>query len=195
MKGFPACKVVRVLFENLDDLAGADGTSTFADSELETFVHSNRSDEFDGDLDVVAGHNHLDTFRKHDLTGNIEGTDKELRTIVVVERSVTATFLFLEDVNLGLELGMRSDALRFSNNLTTFHILLVNTTQEETYVVASFTLREKFAEHLNTGNDSVARLIAEANELDRVVDVDGTGLDTTGNDSTTASDGEVKNLL
>ena len=35
---------------------------------------------------------------------------------------------------------------------TTLDILLVDTAEEETYVVAGFTLIEKLAEHLNTGN-------------------------------------------
>ena len=89
----------RFLLDNLDHLAGADGTSTFADSELETFVHGHRSDELHRDFHVIARHHHLDTFRKGDFTGHIQGADEELRTIVVVERSVTAAFVLLQNVD------------------------------------------------------------------------------------------------
>ncbi len=109
---------------------------------------------------------------------------------MVVERSVATAFLFLEDIDLSLEYRVRSDGLRFSNDLTTLNFLLVNTTEEKTDIVASLALREKLTEHLDAGNNRCARLIAEAYELDRVIDVDGTGLDTTGNDSTTAGDRE-----
>ncbi len=91
------------LLFDLDNLAGTYGTSTFTDSETETFVEGYRSDELNVDLNVIAWHNHLSSLWKGDLTGNIKCTDEELRTIVVVEWSVTSTFLFLEDVDLSLE--------------------------------------------------------------------------------------------
>jgi hypothetical protein len=178
------------LLDNLDHLTCANGTATFADSELKTFVHCNRSDELNGDFHVIARHNHLYTLGEHDLTGNIEGTDEELRTIVIVERSVTTAFFFLQNIDLSLELGVRSDGLGLGNNFAALYVLLVNTTEEKTYVVTSLALREELAEHLNACYNSVARFIAEADEFHRVIDVDGTGLDTTGNNSTTASDGE-----
>ncbi len=109
---------------------------------------------------------------------------------MIVERGVTTTFFFLQNIDLSLEFGVRSDGLGFGNNLTTLHFLLVNTTEEKTYVIAGLTLREELAEHLNTGDHRSAGFVAEANEFHRVIDVDGTGFDTTGNDSTTASDGE-----
>ena len=178
------------LLNNLDHLASANGTAALADSELLALVHSDRGDKSDGDLDVIARHNHLHTLGKHDLTGDVKRTDEELRTIVVVERSVAAAFVLLQDVDLSLEHSVRSDGLGLGHDLTSLDFLLVNTTEEETYVVTSLTLVEELAEHLDTGDDSLTRLICETNELDRIADVDGTSLDTTGNDSTTASDGE-----
>ncbi len=178
------------LLNDLDHLAGADGTATFADSELLALVHSDRGDKSDSDLDVITRHDHLHTLGQHDLTSHIKCTDEELRTIVVVERSVPAAFVLLQDIDLSLEHSVRSDGLGLGHDLTSLDFLLVDTTEEETYVVTSLTLVEELAEHLDTGDDSVARLISETNELDRVADVDGTSLNTTGNDSTTASDGE-----
>ena len=178
------------LLNNLDHLAGADGTAALADSELLALVHSDRGDKSDGDLDVIARHDHLHTLGQHDLTSDVKRTDEELRTIVVVERSVAAAFVLLQDVDLSLEHSVRSDGLGLGHDLTSLDFLLVDTTEEETYVVTSLTLVEELAEHLDTGDDSLTGLICETDKLDRVADVDGTSLDTTGNDSTTTSDGE-----
>jgi hypothetical protein len=142
-----------VLVKQTDYLTCTNGTTTFADSELETFVDSNRVDELDFDFYVIARHNHLGSLGKSDFTGDVKSTDEELRTILVVERSVTATFVFLQYVNLSLELFVRSDGVRVSDYLTTFNFLLVNATEEKTYVVTSFTCVKDLAEHLDTGND------------------------------------------
>ena len=125
----------RKLLDDADHLASANGTTTFADSELQTVVHSYRSDELHSDFHVIARHHHLYAVREDDLTGNVKSTDEELRTIVIVERSVTTTFFFLQHIDLSLELGVRSDGLGLGNNLTTLHFLLVNTTEEQTYII------------------------------------------------------------
>ena len=96
------------LFDNLANLAGADCTSTLADSETKTLVKRYWSDEMYLDLYVIAWHNHLGSLWKSDLTGNIKCTDEELRTVVGVEWSVTSTFLFLEAVDRSGEGGVRS---------------------------------------------------------------------------------------
>ena len=107
---------------------------------------------------------------------------------MVVEWSVTATFLFLEDVNLRLELCMRSDRTRFSNNLTSLDVLLVDTTEKKTNVVSSLTLIKKLTEHLDTSYSGSSRSVTETNELNRIIHVDSTSLDTAGNNSTTTGD-------
>ena len=136
------------LLNDLDHLAGANGTAALADSELLALVHSDRGDKSDGDLDVIARHNHLHTLGKHDLTGDVKRTDEELRTIVVVERSVAAAFVLLQDVDLSLEHSVRSDGLGLGHDLTSLDFLLVDTTEEETYVVTSLTLGQSDGAHL-----------------------------------------------
>ena len=180
----------RKLLDDADHLASANGTTTFADSELQTVVHSYRSDELHSDFHVIARHHHLYAVREDDLTGNVKSTDEELRTIVIVERSVTTTFFFLQHIDLSLELGVRSDGLGLGNNLTTLHFLLVNTTEEQTYIITGLTLREELAEHFHTGNNRLTGFVTEANQLHGIVHVDGTGLDTASNHSTTTGDGE-----
>ena len=92
-----------ILVEDFGDLTRTYSAAAFTDGETQTLVASNRSDEVNDDLNVVAGHYHFNAFGKSDLTCNVEGTDVELGTIVVVERSVTATFFFLQDINRSLE--------------------------------------------------------------------------------------------
>ena len=181
---------VEELFFDLDYLSGTNCTSTFADSELKTFVEGYRSDELNVDLNVIAWHNHLDSLWKGDLTGNIEGTDEELRTIVVVEWSVTSTLFLLEDVDLSLEVLVRSDGAWLGDNLTSLNLFLVDTTEEKTYIVSGLTLIEELAEHLDASDNCASWSVTETNELNRIVDVDCTGLDTTCNNGTTTGDGE-----
>ena len=75
----------RKLLDDADHLASANGTTTFADSELKTFVHCNRSDELNGDFHVIARHNHLYTLGEHDLTGNVEITVKLITPVAMNE--------------------------------------------------------------------------------------------------------------
>lgn len=176
------------LVEDLGYLTCAYGTATFADSETEVLVEGYRSDEHNIDLNVVAWHNHLYACRKSDLSGNVKRTDEELRTIVVVEWCMTATLFLLEDVDLSEEVLMRSDGAWLCDNLATPYILLVDTAEEKTYIVSGLTLIEEFTEHLDTSYNCALRLVAETYDFSRIVDMDGTGLDTSGNYSTTSGD-------
>ena len=84
---------------DLGNNAGTDGTAAFTDSEAQTFLDSDRGDQFDIHLDVIARHAHLGTFRQGDNTSHVGGTEIELRTIVVEERSMTAAFVLGQDVD------------------------------------------------------------------------------------------------
>ena len=139
----------KVLFENFGNLARTYCTTAFTDSEAKTCVASNRVDELNVDLNVVTGHYHFYTFGESDLTGYVKSTDVELRTIVVVERSVTATFFFLQDVDRSFELAVGLNNSGVADHHTTLDIFLVDTAEEKTYVVTGFTLIEELAEHFN----------------------------------------------
>jgi hypothetical protein len=89
---FRAC--ISKLLEDFSYLTGTDGTTTFANSEAETFFHGDRLDQINRDGGVVTRHYHVYTFRWVDLTSNVRGTEVELRTIVAKEWRVTATFFF-----------------------------------------------------------------------------------------------------
>ena len=124
------------------------------------------------------------------LTRYVHRTQIELGTIVVVERRVAATFLFLQDVDLSLKLGVRSDRTRFGNDHTALNLLLVDTAEQQTYVVAGLTLVEQLAEHLDTGAGRSQGLLLETYDLNGITYVDDTGLDTARYDGTTAGDRE-----
>ncbi len=68
-----------------------------------------------------------------------------------MERSVTAAFFLLQDIYRSFELAVGLNNTRMADYHTAFDVFLVDTTEKKTYVVTSFTLVKKFAEHLNTG--------------------------------------------
>ena len=105
-----------------------------------------------------------------------------------MEWSVTSTLFLLEDVDLSLEVLVRSDGAWLGDNLTSLDFLLVDTTEEKTNVVSGLTLIEELAEHLDTGYYGASRSVTETYELNRVIDVDCTCLDTTCNNGTTTGD-------
>ena len=99
---------------------------------------------------MVTRHYHFYTFWKSDLTSYVERTDVELWAIVVVEWSVTSTFLFLQDINLSLELIVRFNLSWVADNHTTLDFVLVDTTEKQTYVITSFTLLSKILRNIST---------------------------------------------
>ena len=166
------------------------GATAFADSETKTYAASYRVDELNGNRYVVARHYHLSSFGESNLTGYVEGTDIELGTIFVVERSVTTTFFFLQDIHLSFEFRVRSYLTRVADYHTTFDFVLVDTTEEETYVITSFSLIEEFAEHFHTGNNRFLAIGTETDDLNLIAHFDNTSFDTSGGNSTTTSDRE-----
>ncbi len=75
-------------------------------------VHGDRLDQLDLHLDVVARHDHLGALGQVGHAGDVGRAEVELRPVAREERRVTAALLLLEDVDLGLELGVRRDRAR-----------------------------------------------------------------------------------
>src|SRR5699024_2645029 len=63
-------------------------------------------------------------------------------------------------------------------------------TQEQTDVVTGLTLVEELAEHLHTGDGGGLLLFLDANDVNGLVDVDDTALDTAGDDGAATGDRE-----
>ena len=146
---------------SLQDLghdAGADGLAAFADREPEALFHGDRRVQLDGHLDVVARHAHLGLAavlgqEVEDRAGHVGGPEVELGTITLEERRVAAAFVLGEDVDLGLELGVRRDRARLADDLAALEVVLFNASQENADVVAGLALVERLLEHLDAGDD------------------------------------------
>src|SRR5699024_9616749 len=112
------------------------GAATLTDGEAESVFHSDGLDQLNAHLGVVTGHDHLGALGQRDDAGNVRGAEVELRTVVRVERVVTAALVLGEDVDVRLEVGVRGDRTRSSNNLTTLDVVTLETTQEQATVLA-----------------------------------------------------------
>jgi len=75
---------------------------------------------------------------------------------------------------------MGCDGTGLSQDLAALDGLTVHTTQEDTYVVACFSLIEQLPEHLNTGGNGFAGFLGQTNDLNLVTNFDCTTLYTTG---------------
>ena len=94
-----------------------------------------------------------------------------------------------QDVDLGLELGVRRDRARLADDLAALQVGLFDAAQEHADVVAGHALVERLLEHLDAGDDRVL-VGVEADDLDRVADLDLAALDPAGADRAAALDRE-----
>src|SRR4051812_21946311 len=178
------------LLDDLDDPAGADGAATFTDRETQTVIHGDGLDQLHRDVGVVTGHHHFGALRQRHHTGHVGGAEVELRTVVVEERRVPAALVFGQDVDLTLELGVRRGGAGLHDDLTALDVLTLDTTQQQTDVVAGLPLVEQLAEHLHTGDGGLRGGQLDADDLDFLVHVDHTALHTSGHHGAAAGDGE-----
>ena len=91
----------------------------------------------------------------HDA-GHVRGTEVELRTIPVEERSMAAAFFLGQNVSGTFKLLVRGDGAGVSQNLAAFHFFLFDAAKKSADVVAGLTLIEKLTEHFNAGDDCLA---------------------------------------
>ncbi len=176
------------LLNDRGDDARTDGVATLADSEAQALLHGDRVDEVALDGDVVTRHSHLGALGELDRTGNVGGTEVELRTITIEERGVTAALLLGQNIDLAGELGVRGNRTGLAENLAALDVLALDAAEQQTDVVASLAEVHGLTEHLDTGNDGVLGIL-DADDLDGLVELELTALDTAGSNSTTAGDG------
>ena len=103
--------------------------TTFANSEANAIVHSDRLVQFDRDLDVVARHAHFCV----DQVGrarDVRRAEVELGTIAAEEWCVTTTFVLRQAVNLGLELRVWRNRAGLRQHLTTLNFVALDTSQQ-----------------------------------------------------------------
>src|SRR3954469_1894704 len=179
----------RALLDDLGDDARADGATALANGEAEALVHGDGLDQLDLHLDVVARHDHLGALGEVRRPGHVRRAEVELGPIAGEERRVTAALLLLEDVDLGLELGVRGDRPGLAEHLAALDVLALGAAQQAADVVARLALIEDLAEHLDAGDDRGGR-VRDADDLDVVAGVDDALLDAAGRDGAAAGDRE-----
>src|SRR5690606_23126590 len=94
------------------------------------------------------------------------------------------------DVDRSLEVGVRGGGTRLDDNHAALDVLALGATEEQPDVLASLALVEQLAEHLDAGDGRTLRLLADADDLDLLVDLDDAALDTAGDDGSTTGDRE-----
>src|SRR5213080_3170790 len=129
-EGGRSAALARDLLDDLGDHARADGATTLADGEPQALIHRDRLDELDLHLDVVAGHDHLDALGQLGHARHVGGAEVELRAVAREERRVAPALLLLEDVHLGLELGVRRDRPGLAQHLAALDLLALGAAQQ-----------------------------------------------------------------
>src|SRR5690606_31086497 len=186
----PAClEQINRLFDNLGNHTGADGTTTFANREAQAVFHGDRSDQSDNHLDVVARHDHFHAFRQLAVTGHVSGTEVELRTVALEERSVTTAFFFAQDVDFAFELGVRLDGARLGQNLATLDVITLGAAQQHANVLTGTPFVDQLVKHVDTGAGGLGG-VTDTDDLDCFLNANDTALDTTGDHGAAAGDRE-----
>ena len=126
--------------------------------------------------------------RSH-YAGHVGGAEVELRAVAGEERGVTAAFFLGQDVDLGLELGVRRDRAGLGQHLAALHVFALDAAEQHADVVAGLALVQQLAEHLDAGDDGLAGW-PDADDLDFVADLDDAALDAAGDHRAAARDRE-----
>src|SRR5882757_7113743 len=180
----------RELLEDLDDLAGAPGAAALANGEGQALLHGDRLDEIDLHLGVVTGHDHLGALGQLDDAGHVGGAEVELRAVVLEERRVPATLVLAQDVDLGVELGVRGVGARLDDDLAALDVLALDATQQQADVLTGATFVEQLAEHLDAGDGGRLLGLFDADDVDGLVDLNDPALDAAGDHGAATGDGE-----
>src|SRR5581483_5216759 len=177
------------LLDDLADHAGADGAAALADGEAETLVHRDRRDELDGDLHVVARHDHLRALGEGHDAGHVGRAEVELRAVAVEERRVAAALLLRQDVDLGLVVGVRRDRSGLREHLAALDVLALHAAQEAADVVAGLALVEQLPEHLDARDDGLGGRL-DPDDFHLLAHLDPAFLDAAGRDRAATADRE-----
>src|SRR4051795_11639327 len=179
-----------VLLDDLDDATGADGATALADGEPQALFHGDGLDQLHLHLGVVTGHHHLGALGKRDDAGDVRGAEVELRAVVVEERRVPAALVLAQDVDLGLEVGVRRGRARLDDDLAALDLLALDAAEQQADVLARPALVEQLAEHLDAGDGRRHLLFLDADDVHGLVDLDDAPLDAAGDDGAAAGDRE-----
>src|SRR5947209_8209388 len=79
-------------------------------AEALSAFHSNRSDDFDFDRDIIPGHHHFDVLGQRYRPGHVRRAEIELRTVISKEGRMAAAFFLGQHINFGFEMQEWSNA-------------------------------------------------------------------------------------
>ena len=103
---------------------------------------------------------------------------------------MTAALVLVQDVNLTNELGEGVDGAGLGQNLTALDLVLGNTAEQSTDVITGLGVVEQLVEHFDTGDDGLAALVGQTDDLDFLAELQLATLNTAGSDGTTTGDRE-----
>src|SRR6185437_8611620 len=189
-EGKPAPSARHDLLLDLDYSAGPDRTTALTDSESQALFHGDRLDQLYLHLGVVTWQHHLGAFWQVHDTGHVGGAEVELRAVVVEERRVPPALVLGQDVDLRLELGVRSIGAWLDDDLAALHFLALDAAEQQTGVVTCLALVEDLVEHLDTGHGRLLVLLLDADDLNLIASVDHAALDPAGDHGAAAGDRE-----
>ena len=129
-----------LLLDDGNNSSGTNGSAALTDSETKTLLHSYRVDQLYGHLYVVTRHTHLGALGQLANAGNVSGSEVELRTIVVEERSMTAALVLGQNVYLSGELVVALNGSGLNQTLASLDLVSLNATQQSADVVTSYCL-------------------------------------------------------
>src|SRR5438309_9208041 len=121
--------------EHLRHDARADGVAAFADGEAQALFEGDGRAQGHLEGDVVPGDDHLAALGELGLAGDVGGAHVELGPVAREEGGVPAALLLGEDVDLGVELGVRLDAGGLGHDLTALDVVALQAAQQEADVV------------------------------------------------------------
>src|SRR5580704_13823305 len=149
------------LLDDLGNPAGTDRVAALPDREQEAFLHRDGLDQLDPHLGVVTGHDHLGALGEVNHPGDVRGAEVELRPVVVEEGGVPPALVLGQDVDLGLELGVRRVGAGLDDDLAALDVLALDAAQQQPRVVPGHALVEDLVEHLDAGDRGLAGLLLD----------------------------------
>src|ERR1700733_1476927 len=118
------------LFNDFGYNTRSNRSATFTNCKTQIFIHCNRRDQFNSQINVIAWHYNFSSSWQCYHASNVSCSEVELRLISIEEWAMTTTFVFTKNIYFTLKFLMRVNTAWFSKNHTTFDIFFFNTAQE-----------------------------------------------------------------
>jgi hypothetical protein len=187
-------RLLPCLTEDTGDETSGDCAATLAHVEALALLENVGLVELADHLDVVTGHDELGgvlgALGPCEGARLVGGADEHLGPVVVAETGMAATLFLAEDVHGDEELPLGLDLAGDGDDHTATDVLALDTTEQETGVVTSTRLVARLLEGLDVGDLGLDGRGALADELDFLVPLQDTALDTARNDGTATGNGE-----